>query len=219
MTILPDRLPVLDDLVLEAGSHKSWSDGACVLEAVAYIAGEPWSDHPECASPIIGAFLRTWNDALDTDDCQALKQYIPRLVGSRGTAVQEDARAWLVLDWLVRVHTPAWLRLSGLTSQADQLAGLPEFRAGMDVAPLRPTLEAVREDAAAAWAAAGDAAWDAAGDAAGDAARDAARAAARDAAWAVLRPTVVELQASAHQLVDRMLAVTETTVPMEALNG
>ncbi len=63
----------------------------------------------------------------------------------------------------------------------------------------------------AAWAAAGPAAW-----AAGHAARAAARAAARDAAWAAaldaareLAPTVDELRAEAHRLVDRMLAVTE----------
>ena len=25
----------------------------CVMEAVAYIAREPWSDHPACVSPVI----------------------------------------------------------------------------------------------------------------------------------------------------------------------
>jgi len=52
------------------------------------------------------------------------------------------------------------------------------------------------------------AAWAVAGAAVRAAARAAARAAG-DAARARLAPTVTELQASAHQLVDRMLAVTE----------
>ena len=230
MTIINDRLDLLDGITLTTGNHAAPPDGAdtcdaCIMEIVAWIAGEPWSDHPGCASPVIGAFLRSWNDVLDDDPRQDLKRYARRLVGSRGTAAQEDARGWMALDWLVRTHTPAWLRLAGLNAQADRLAGLPEFRAGMDVAPLKPTLQAVRQDAAAAWAAAGDAAWAAAWAAAGDAAwaaagdaaraaaraaaRDAARAAARDAARLRLAPTVTELQASAHQLIDRMLTVTE----------
>jgi hypothetical protein len=61
----------------------------------------------------------------------------------------------------------------------------------MDVPSIRPVIDRVRKDAAAAGAAAQDAAWAAAGaaaraaarDAAWDAARDAARAAARAAAW------------------------------------
>ena len=62
---------------------------------------------------------------------------------------------------------------------------------------------------AAAWAAAGAAAWAAAWDAARDAAGDAARDAARDAAGDALRPTVEALQASALELVERMIAEPE----------
>lgn len=195
----------IDALVLDKGAHSSPDAGMCVLEAVAFIAGEPFSDHPQCASPIIGAFLRSWNDSLPDDDRQQLKQYIPRLVGTRSTAEVEDARGWMCLDWLVRTYTPAWLRLAGLTEQADRLVALPEFRAGMDVPAIRPTIDAVRSDAAAARDAAGaaaeDAAWAAAEAAAGAAARDAAW----DAAWDALEPTKRELQAAAHLLVDRLI--------------
>ena len=190
----------LDHISLGAGCHQPpdptpVDGGLCVMEAVAWVAGEPWSDHPKCASPVVGAFLRSWNDTLNDDDRQNLKQYIPRLVGSAGTPELEERRAWMALDWLVRTYTPAWLRLAGLTGQADTLAGLPEFRKGMDVPSIRSTIEAVRADAraagAAAWAAAGAAAWDAARAAARDAARDAAwaaaGAAAGDAAWDAAR--------------------------------
>ena len=219
----------LDTITLGKGSHPAPSDAPhggdlCVMEAVAWIAGEPWSDSPSCASEVIGAFLRSWNDTLPDDDRQDLKRYIPRLVGSAGTPEQEDARAWMSLDWLVRTYTPAWLRLAGLVEQADTLAGLPEFRAGVDVSSIRKDATAARaaaggaaRDAAwdAAWTAAGAAAWaavEAAAWAAVEAAAEAAGAAARAAARAAgdaLRPTVVELQESAHGLVDRMLAVTE----------
>ena len=179
MTIINDRLPAIETLVLAEGAHEPPTNGvvdACIMEAVAWVAGEPWSDHPACASQVIGAFLRSWNDTLPDDARQTLKPYVARLVGSAGTTEQEDARAWMALDWLVRTYAPAWLRLAGLTAQADTLAGLGEFMAGMDVPAIRPTINAVRMDADAA----GDAAWDAAGAAAGAAARDAAW----DAAWA-----------------------------------
>jgi len=187
----------LDALVLAEGAHDNPDDGMCVMEAVAYIAGEPFSDHPACASTVVGAFLRAWNDALPDSDRQQLKRYISRLVGSKGTADQEDERAWMALDWLVRSYTPVWLRVAGLHDQAGRMEGLPEFKAGMDVPSVRPVIDAVRKDAR-------DAAVAAAGAAAGAAARAAARDAARDA----LAASVTTCQESAHGLVDLMLKVT-----------
>ena len=187
----------LDELVLDKGSHRSPDDGMCVMEAVAVVAGETFSDHPACASPVIGAFLRSWNDTLNDEDRQQLKRYVTLLPGTAASPEVEDARAWMALDWLVRTYTPAWLRLAKLDDQAARLEALPEFRAGMDVPSIRPTIDTVRKDAAAAW----DAAWDAAGAAAWDAARDAAWDAAGDA----LRPTRDELMGKAHDLLDRMI--------------
>jgi len=176
----------LETLTLSAGSHPSPDAGACVMEAVSFVAGEPWSDHPVCASAVIGAFLRSWNDGLNNDDRnRLLKPLVPRLVGTAGTPEQEQTRAWMALDWLFRVHTSAWLRAAGLLDQAGRLEALPEFRVGMDVPSVRATLDAVRSDAAAgaapwaAKAAAGAAPWAAAL----AAARHEAWTAARDAAW------------------------------------
>ncbi len=196
----------LDTLHLDKGSHTSPEDGACIMEAVAFLAGEKWSDTPECASPVIGAFLRSWNDCLPDDERQQLKRYIPRLIGTAASPKVEDRRAWMALDWLVRTYTPAWLHLAGLNNQATMLTDLPEFVPGMDVPPIRPAIDQVRKDADAAWAAAGAAAWAASRDAAWDAARAAAWAAAWAAARAALRPTVVGLQAPAFDLLDRMIA-------------
>mgnify|MGYP000461577042 CR=1 FL=1 len=36
------------------------------------------------------------------------------------TDEQEEQRAWLATDWLIRVQTPAWLRLAGLTRLVDR---------------------------------------------------------------------------------------------------
>lgn len=91
----------------------------------------------------------------------------------------------------------------GLTSQAEALASLPEIVDFAHCPSLMPTLEAVRSDASAARAAARAAASDAAWAAAWAAARDAAWDSARDA----LASTVLALQQSAGELLDRMIAV------------
>ena len=172
---------------LYSGSHEA-NGKMCAMEAVAFVAGEPWSDHPECSCPVIGAFMRAWNDGLpDKDRTKLLLPLIPRLVGTRGSKKLEERRALMAADWLVRAHTPAWLRLAGLMSHADALSGLPEITAFTQVPSIRPSIEAARESAAAAWDAAGAAARDAAWAAAWAAARAAARDAAWDAAWAAAR--------------------------------
>lgn len=124
-----DRLAKIK--TLKHGAHKENSDEMCAMEAVAYVAGEPWSDHPQCACPVIGAFMRAWNDAIseDADRTRLLGPLIPRLVGTRGSTALEVRRSTMAADWLIRTHTVAWLRLAKLDSQADLLAALPEIAA------------------------------------------------------------------------------------------
>ena len=102
----------------------------CIMEAVSYMAGEPWSDTPACASPVVAAFLRAWNDALSDEDRDRLlpaSVWVPRLVGSRGDDATEERRAYLALDWIIRVYTPGWLDLvPSLAPHAATLRALPE---------------------------------------------------------------------------------------------
>ena len=233
MNIIKERLDKIANIPLTEGSHSPDSQ-FCVMEAVAFVAGEKWSDAPECACPVIGAFLRAWNDALpsDAERDRLLKPLIPRIVGTKNKDLEEK-RSLMAADWLVRVNTPAWLRLAGLNDQAAALESLPEITSMAQVPSIRGPIEAARRDAAAAWdaaraaawdaaraaawaaawaaarAAARDAAWDAARDAARDAAWDAARDAAWDAAraaaWEKLKPTASQLQQSALELIERMI--------------
>ena len=204
MTIIEERLAMLDTIRLAAGGHDADDGRMCVMEAAAWVAGEEWADHPACVSAVIGAFMRRWNDDLDDEGRQRLKAFVPRVIGTAGDG-QDDVRGWLAADWLVRVHTPAWLDLAGLASAAAALRALPDLRGSGSVKTAQPALDDARKQARAAardaaWDATWDAAWDAARaaagaaaaaaaraaawDAAGDAAGDAAWAAAGDAAWA-----------------------------------
>jgi hypothetical protein len=209
--LIAERWEKVQGLSLKSGAH-SPDSLMCVMEAVAFVAGEKWSDHPTCTSKVISAFLRSWNDALptDADRNRLLKPLIPKLIGTKDGKRREEKRAMMAADWLIRVHTPAWLRLSGLEKQAQSLESLPEVTRMAQIPAIRGLIEAVRDDARAAWAAArdaaGDAAWHAAGDAAGHAAWAAAGAAAGDAARKKLAPTVEKLQQSALELIERMIA-------------
>jgi len=187
---------------LDRGAHDGDSGALCAMEAVAWIAGEPWSDAPQCASPVISQFMRSWNDALpDADRTRVLMPLLPEIIGTRTTETDEQTRAWMAIDWAVRVCTPRWLREAGLTDHAVRIERLAPLVDAAAAIASKQTVTAARiaaHDAArvaagvAAWDAAGvaarAAAWDAAGDAAraaaGVAAWVAARTAARDAAWA-----------------------------------
>lgn len=213
----------LDTIVLRHGSHTSRDSGVCLMEAAAWWAHEDHTDSPQCVCPTLAAFGRSWNDGMRSDTERAqLKPYVPVLAGTAGTDKDAERRAWLALDWSVRVSTPAWLDLAGLADHAERLRGLPE-QTGPDDEALAVLRDARSASAAAgaaagaaawaaAWAAARAAAWAAAWDAgdaawaAGAAAWAAAGAAARAAARAALEPTVAELQASAHLLLRRMIA-------------
>ena len=53
------------------------------MEMASMLAGGPFSDHPPSVCPVIGAFLRVYNDAVDDDRRQDLYGYAARVVDSR----------------------------------------------------------------------------------------------------------------------------------------
>jgi hypothetical protein len=206
-----DRIGLLDTLTLLSGSHEVDSGQMCVMEAVAYVAGEPWSDQPQCACPVISAFLRAWNDSLPTDEerDRLLKPLVLQIIDTKSTAAVEERRSYLALDWLIRVFTPKWLDMvASLGAHAKALRDLEEIA---DPAARDAAGAAVWDAAWAAMRAArsDSAAWAAAGAAARAAAWDAAWPAAWDAASDALKPTIEWLQASALGLVARMIACTD----------
>jgi hypothetical protein len=204
-TLIKERVQQLRSLTLLSGAHRDFEAGACAMEAASWIAGEPWSDHPACVCPIIGAFMRSWNDGIqDNNERTALLTgLIPLTIGTKASQQIEDRRVFMCVDWVVREFTPSWLDVCDRTRYAEHsaaLRSLPEISSWQNLIDATPILvdakneataawDAARDAAraaarAAAWAAARAAAWDAARDAARDAAWDAAWDAARDAAWA-----------------------------------
>ena len=236
--INPNRAKQIQKLRILKGHHFDplADGGGCIMDLASWqLAGvdQATDTHP-CISPVIGTFLRHWNDSLpsDEDRDRLLRDLIPLLPGTASTPEVEQARALLALDWHLRVSTPTWLSLvPELVGIAEEMRAMPvvtiinagDFkdlnrRASSKAAAARDAAGAAAgggaRDAAwaaaraaawaAAWAAAGAADGEAAGAAAWAAARDAARAAARDA----LNPTILELQTSALNLVHTMISLT-----------
>ena len=78
---------------LSRGRHTSPEDGACVIELASMLAGEPFSDHPSAVCPVIAAFMRVYNDAVDDERRQELYGYASKVVGSRAGERVTAARA------------------------------------------------------------------------------------------------------------------------------
>src|SRR5688572_12063833 len=148
----------MSGIFLKAGAHTSLEQGGCVMEFSAWVAGEPHSDEPHCVSPVIGAFMRSWNDALDDETRQLLIPYAIKCVGTNTGPEDDKTRAWMACDWLVRVQTPAWLRLAGLIEEARALESLARIVDAVTCRAAQPALEVSRRRSDAARDGAGDAA-------------------------------------------------------------
>jgi hypothetical protein len=173
-------------LKLNSGAHDGPESGHCLLEVVSMFAREPFSDKPACVDYVLAEFGRTWNDGMRSDEeREQLKRYIVLLPGTAKGEALSQKRAFMAVDWAIRVYTPAWLDLSpALAEHTAKLRALAPITDEKRLAAAQSALDHARSAAAAAWAAARDAARAAARAAARDAARAAAWDAAWDAAWA-----------------------------------
>ncbi|MDO8184503.1 hypothetical protein Q5424_08995 [Conexibacter sp. JD483] len=84
---------------LSKGKHAAPTEGACVMELASMLAGEPFSDRPATACPVIGGFLRAYNDRIDDQRRQDLYRYAAEVVATRGSADVERARERRCLEW------------------------------------------------------------------------------------------------------------------------
>ena len=95
---------------LGKGKHSSPESGACVMELASMLASELFSDHPASVCPVIGSFLRSYNDAIDECRRQDLYGYAARVVGSRSSAAVEQARAERLGQWAAQIRPRRWAR-------------------------------------------------------------------------------------------------------------
>ncbi len=127
---------------LAKGKHASPEKGVCVMELASMLAGEPFSDHPGCACPVISSFLRSYNDSIDDERRQDLYAYASKVVGSRAPASVQRARVERLATWGLDLHLrqQRWTRLV----LPDRWRVLARAR-GVETV-VRLTIDAVRKD-------------------------------------------------------------------------
>lgn len=135
----PARLALLDQFTLARGAHADMSEGACSMEFVSYLAGEGFTDAPECASPVIQRYVIRLNDRWDLDKRQTLKPYLVRMIGT-GDDGKDAARERIASDHMTNLMVP-WLELAGIPAE-----DVPKAIGEMD---LESALRAVRRAASA----------------------------------------------------------------------
>ncbi|MCW2750753.1 MAG: hypothetical protein JWR83_1863 [Aeromicrobium sp.] len=102
MTV-PDFLPTLSH-----GAHDADAGEACVMEYVSLLAGEEWSDRPECTHPILAHQARTTNDLLLNHDRPRLVPLVGRLFGTTQDTPKLRARLRIAqARQVIALHDPA----------------------------------------------------------------------------------------------------------------
>jgi hypothetical protein len=110
---------------LARGKHSSPRGGACVMELASMLSGEEFTDRPASVCPVVAAFLRAYNDAVDDRRRQDLYRYASEAVGTRGPGAVAQRRAERCREELRALRRWPFPVLTGPRA-------LPESAAGME---------------------------------------------------------------------------------------
>jgi hypothetical protein len=78
--------------MLSQGKHRNPRRGACFMELASFLAGERWSDHPDCTHPLLASVARLVNDNTSDAGRQRLAVLIPSVIGLTSDDPHVDAR-------------------------------------------------------------------------------------------------------------------------------
>jgi hypothetical protein len=84
--VIPDGVPVLS-----RGKHRNSRRGACFMEMASVLAGEAWSDHPQCTHPLLASLARLVNDHTSDERRSELAPLIPAVIGLTSDDPRLDA--------------------------------------------------------------------------------------------------------------------------------
>ena len=132
MIITQEQIGLLKKATLDYGGHHSPEQGMCAMEMVSYIAGERFSSRPECACPVITAFMISFNDTLPDNATRDrwIKPLILAIAGSR--VLQADGtkdkdvfmrRSLIAGDAALRYFIPFTLDIASKSFASKSFAG------------------------------------------------------------------------------------------------
>jgi hypothetical protein len=143
-----ERLAEIESYELHQGNGADLKT-ACVMQMVAYVAGEKWTDHPECACPILTRYATTLNDKLNTEHRQKLKPIIPLLIETRSDDALRIKRKQFFMFRNVTVTYPLLLDLIKMPELAEKLHAFGNNKTDMRAAAnfLSENKEAITKNA------------------------------------------------------------------------
>jgi hypothetical protein len=87
-------VPTHQTVRLSRGAHRAPDEGMCAMGLASLLAGEPFSDRPRAVCPVIGGFVRAYNDLVDRRRRQDLTHAAATAVGTRvGPAIERERLA------------------------------------------------------------------------------------------------------------------------------
>lgn len=133
----PELMPILS-----RGKHRNMRQGACFMEMASFLAGERWSDHPQCTHPLLAEVARLVNDRTSDHQRHGLAILIPSVLGLNGNDLRIDA--WIAL----RCATTA-LPIASEERQKALAVGVVTADSVLAVTDARPvgSLEPISRDA------------------------------------------------------------------------
>jgi len=180
----------MTDIILKYGWHPDIESGLCLMEAVAFIAGEPHSDQPKCADPVLATFGRSINDFMTDDERVHLVPFVAKLVGTVGDHNLSLRRAMLLCDGVIRQILPVAFEAIGFNDQAENLKKLGKIEDEQSATVAENAANAARRMIGNTVGRAASAAWNAAGSAADSAGWIAVSA--TNVLWAASRSSSIE---------------------------
>ena len=131
----------LQTVRLSRGAHASPARGACVMELASMLAGERFTDRPGSVCPVIGGFLRSYNDLLPPAELQQLYPIAARVVGSASARRVRRRRARRLREW-AKATDPAGAAhlVTRLESRERIVVAAARAAVRMDAEPRRSTV-------------------------------------------------------------------------------
>lgn len=161
VNLIPERVAQLETIAIDGGGHSSFERGHCAMEIVAWVAGEPHSDRPQCACPVLSSAARRLNDRCkDGERGEVMRPLLLALAGSKADRKTEIKRGYALADYAVRVAAADAMESAKLPEQAAILRAADKICDKATAIAGRDKASAARGADAAAYAAdAADAAY------------------------------------------------------------
>ena len=121
-----------------------------ILEYIAFIVRGRVSSNPTCVCPVLSKIAVQFNYKFSHPSAPVLADNLLRLAGSKGTPAHAAARAYVLMDCLVREYLPRLLahptfaQLPATDELARTIAALPEIAGPADLPGVAAVFSAVR---------------------------------------------------------------------------